>query len=69
MKRLKRMLSTERTDIPEISFTSEDIWDLLSQMDELRGYEIQMRPVSDNAVEFILGSNRYQLTLGRKNVM
>lgn len=69
MKRLKRVLSAERTDIPEISFTSEDIWDLLSQMDELQGYEIQMRPVSDNAVEFIFGSNRYQLTLGRKNVM
>ena len=69
MKRLKRVLSTERTDIPEISFTSEDIWDLLSQMDELQGYGIQMRPVSDNAVEFILGSNRYQLTPGRKNVM
>ena len=43
MKRLKRVLSAERTDIPEISFTSEDIWDLLSQMDELQGYEIQMR--------------------------
>lgn len=69
MKRLKRVLSAERTDIPEISFTSEDIWDLLSQIDELQGYEIQMRPVSDNAVEFILGSNRYQLTPGRKNAM
>ena len=67
MKILKRVLSAEETNIPEMYFTSEDIWDLLSQIDELQGYDIQMLPASDNAVEFIVGSTKYQVTPGKKN--
>lgn len=69
MKKLKRILSAEETSISEMNFTPEDILDLLAQIDELQEYDIQMIPVSDNAVEFVVGSTGYQVSPRIKSIL
>ena len=61
MKRLIRATATEKIFDSEIIFTPEGVCELLSQIEELKNYDIQYVPLSDDVVEFIIGPIRYRV--------
>ena len=61
MKRLIRATATEENSNSEILFTPEGVCELLSQIEELKNYDIQFATISNDVVEFIIGPIGYRV--------
>ena len=61
MKRLIKIMGTQENDSVDMLFTSNDIFELLSQIHELKNCNLEVIPNSDNSVEFIIGETSYQV--------
>lgn len=61
MKRLIKIMGTQENDSVDMLFTSNDIFELLSQIHELKNCNLEVIPRSDNSVEFIIGETSYQV--------
>ena len=60
MKSLKRVTAT--SDIKN-TFTAEEVVELLSSIEELKGCKISFKESADGTVMFTVGSNVYETTV------